>query len=304
MSSPSFKDRTPTWAAMVARSKGLQHLPAAAAAATSSGNAQLLPAPVAVGRSSFPAMAAQLAREIAATSSKLERLTRLAKKTGVFDNQAQEMEQLTAVVKSEIQSLKRRLEALGGAPLRRNKQAEQYSDGVMTALQMQLASTTGRFQSVLSQRTVALAAQQHARREFTGALTDGAALLQMLGPDAGSTQLQSQTQTSPGGDETAPLLMVVTQEHEAEQRAAAAQHLEGHINELHQIFTQMTTLVATHHDLTLRIDQNVDDTLINAEGAQNQIIKYWRSVSSNRWFMFKLFAILLAFVVIFLVFFV
>nr|GME04938.1 syntaxin-32 [Ipomoea batatas] len=59
------------------------------------------------------------------------------------------------------------------------------------------------------------------------------------------------------------------------------------------------TEMATNH---LRIDENMDDTLANVEGAQGALLKYLNSISSNRWLMIKIFFVLIFFLMIFLFF--
>lgn len=51
-----------------------------------------------------------------------------------------------------------------------------------------------------------------------------------------------------------------------------------------------------------RIDENMDDTLANVEGAQSQLVKYLSSISSNRWLMMKIFFVLIVFLMIFVFF--
>jgi len=51
-----------------------------------------------------------------------------------------------------------------------------------------------------------------------------------------------------------------------------------------------------------RIDENMDGTLTNVEGAQGQLLKYLNSISSNRWLMMKIFFVLMVFLMIFIFF--
>lgn len=55
--------------------------------------------------------------------------------------------------------------------------------------------------------------------------------------------------------------------------------------------------------LCCRIDANVEDTQLNVEAAHMEILKYFQSVSSNRWLMIKIFLVLVVFFIIFVVFF-
>lgn len=51
-----------------------------------------------------------------------------------------------------------------------------------------------------------------------------------------------------------------------------------------------------------RIDENMEDTVANVEGAQGALLKYLNGISSNRWLMMKIFFVLVVFLMIFLFF--
>lgn len=51
-----------------------------------------------------------------------------------------------------------------------------------------------------------------------------------------------------------------------------------------------------------RIDSNIEDTELNVEAAHTEILKYFQSVTSNRWLMIKIFAVLIFFFIFFVVF--
>ena len=51
-----------------------------------------------------------------------------------------------------------------------------------------------------------------------------------------------------------------------------------------------------------RIDENMDDTLVIVEGAQEQLLKHLNNISSNRWLMSKIFIVLIIFLLIFVLF--
>ena len=53
-------------------------------------------------------------------------------------------------------------------------------------------------------------------------------------------------------------------------------------------------------EMAVRIDENIDDTLSNVESAQTQLLKYLDTISSNRWLVMKIFAVLMVFMVIFI----
>jgi syntaxin 5 len=96
--------------------------------------------------------------------------------------------------------------------------------------------------------------------------------------------------------------MVPVQDSYMQNRAEALQNVESTIVELSNIFSQLATMVAQQGEMAIRIDENMDDTLANVEGAQGQLLKYLNSISSNRWLIIKIFFVLLAFLLIFVVF--
>lgn len=53
---------------------------------------------------------------------------------------------------------------------------------------------------------------------------------------------------------------------------------------------------------TCRIDSNVQDAELNVEAAHGEILRYFQSVTSNRWLMIKIFAVLIFFFIFFVVF--
>lgn len=66
---------------------------------------------------------------------------------------------------------------------------------------------------------------------------------------------------------------------------------------------RLQKVVYAAFSLRSRIDANVEDTQLNVEGAHMEILKYFQSVSSNRWLMIKIFLVLVIFFIIFVVFF-
>ncbi|KAF7152844.1 hypothetical protein RHSIM_Rhsim01G0091400 [Rhododendron simsii] len=124
--------------------------------------------------------------------------------------------------------------------------------------------------------------------------------------------------------------MVPLQDSYMQSRAEALHNVESTIHELSNIFTQLATMVSQQGELAIRfvhrcllhichtlvlsmpssldnfmgarIDENMDDTLANVEGAQGQLVRYLNSISSNRWLMIKIFFVLMAFLMIFLFF--
>ena len=90
------------------------------------------------------------------------------------------------------------------------------------------------------------------------------------------------------------------------------QNIEQTIVELGDIFTQLATMIRDQGrtcaqvsmiwdgrcdplHVQFRIDANVDDATHHIEGAHTELLKYLRSVTSNRWLIIKVFAVLIIF---------
>ena len=50
-----------------------------------------------------------------------------------------------------------------------------------------------------------------------------------------------------------------------------------------------------------RIDDNVEETLTNVEAAHTELLKYFKGITSNRWLMIKIFAVVLVFFIFFII---
>ena len=88
-----------------------------------------------------------------------------------------------------------------------------------------------------------------------------------------------------------------------EDRANTMQSIESTIVELGSIFSQLTTLVHQQDEMIMRIDNNVSDTMLNVEAAHQSLLQYLQSVTSNRWLMIKIFGVLFAFFILFVLIF-
>lgn len=78
-------------------------------------------------------------------------------------------------------------------------------------------------------------------------------------------------------------------------RGEAIATIESTISELSGIFTQLAQLVSEQGEQITRIDDNVEDTVGNVEGAQRELLKYWSRVQGNRWLIAQMFGVLMVF---------
>lgn len=99
------------------------------------------------------------------------------------------------------------------------------------------------------------------------------------------------------------LQLIDEQDSYIQSRADTMQNIESTIVELGSIFQQLAHMVKEQEETIQRIDANVEDTQLNVEAAHTEILKYFQSVSSNRWLMIKIFLVLIVFFIVFVVFF-
>ena len=87
-----------------------------------------------------------------------------------------------------------------------------------------------------------------------------------------------------------------------QSRADAMQNIETTIVELGGIFNQLATMIKEQEEIMVRIDSNVEDAALNVDAGHSEILKYFQSVSSNRWLMVKIFGVLIFFFIFFVIF--
>jgi len=264
--------------------------------------------PKRVQKSDFSTIATQIGMDIASTSEKLERLTKLAKKKSLFDDPSVEIQELTVVINQDIKNITSQIAVLQQHKdtVRKNKQVESHTDTVVNTLRSKLQKTTKGFSEVLEVRTENLKTQQKERETFTGSQ------LESLGRRTAESPLYRPTtpeisEISSSGEVAITMpqqSLLLTQDRYITGRAEAVMSIEKTITELQSIFRQLATLVAEQQEQIERIDHDIDMTGSHVDGAQNALIKFYNNLSNNRWLMIKLFFVLLFFAVIFIVFFV
>ncbi|KAE8710383.1 Syntaxin-32 [Hibiscus syriacus] len=212
-------------------------------------------------QSEFNRRASKIGLGIHHTSQKLSKLTKLAKRTSVFDDPTMEIQELTAVIKQDITALNSAVVDLQLFCNSRNKGGvSSDTSSHSTTVRPLAAKSVAGASSNLPQwaNGSASSSQLFPRKHMDG---EGQPLLQ---------QHQQQQQQ-----------MVPLQDSYMQSRAEALQNVESTIHELGTIFNQLATLVSQQGEIAIRIDENMDDTLANVEGAQGALLKYLNSISSN-----------------------
>lgn len=263
---------------------------------------------------------------IHSTSQKLQKLAQLAKQTSMFDDPAQEINELATVVKHDIQALNQTISDLqtfsAGGP---NKQSSDHSHTVIDNLRTRLKDATQEFKDVLTLRTDNLKVHQERKSLFTAAPEQQQQQPLLHQPGASFLPPNARNRFAGGGiggslqgggsdpnnSEQAPLLahqqqqsqmMAPQQDAYLTSRTEALHQVESTIVELGNIFQQLAHMVHEQGEMAVRIDENVDETLGNVEAGQAQLLKYLNTISSNRWLMMKVFGIIMLTLIFFLVF--
>lgn len=270
------------------------------------------------GHAEFMMIARTIGKNIASTYAKLEKLTLLAKKKSLFDDRPTEIQELTYIIKEDLNSLNQQIAKLQDVAKKQKKGSQQngrqhlvsHSSSVVLALQSKLANMSNEFKQVLEVRTENLKHQKNRRDQFSHS-TVPSSISQSNNRHQGSLLLREEQvniDLEPDGGASVPLLQSQGQimydqtEDYLQSRADTMQNIESTIVELGGIFQQLAHMVKEQEEMVDRIDTNVESTSLNVEAAHSEILKYFQSVTSNRWLMIKIFGVLIFFFVFFVIF--
>ncbi|XP_055711002.1 syntaxin-5 [Phlebotomus papatasi] len=274
--------------------------------------------------SEFMMVAKQIGKNIASTYTKLEKLTLLAKRKSLFDDRPVEIQELTYIIKGDLNSLNQQIAKLQdiGRSQRRSSSGKHllsHSSNMVVALQAKLVNMSNDFKQILEVRTENLKHQKTRRDQFSqGPVTNSLPPSSMRGSTQGSLLLSEQDDDSvhislgdnasasqpllPRQQMQQQLMLYDESDNYVQQRAETMQNIESTIVELGGIFQQLAHMVKEQEEMVERIDSNIQDTELNIEAAHGEILKYFQTVSKNRWLMIKIFGVLILFFIFFVVF--
>ncbi|RKP12503.1 syntaxin 5 [Piptocephalis cylindrospora] len=271
-------------------------------------------------RGEFGKRASAIAHNIQQTTTRLAQLATLARRTNTpFDDRPGEIPALTQVIKQDIARINRSIADLqnltrsgpNASGLGNHGQSREHANNVVLSLQSKLADTSMGFKDVLETRTkVGDRREQFAHPMESTNFMNGSPLLRPAdsrgGPSAPNTPPppgNSALTIDMGEDDNSgpnqALLYDSQDTSYLESRSSAIEGIESTVAELGQIFQQLAHMVAEQANTVQRIDANVEEISTNVSGAQRELLKYWRNMSSNRWLMLKIFAVVLFFFMLF-----
>ncbi|KYO27785.1 syntaxin-5 [Alligator mississippiensis] len=207
-------------------------------------------------RSEFTLIAKRIGKDLSNTFAKLEKLTILAKRKSLFDDKAVEIEELTYIIKQDINSLNKQIAQLqefvrakGGLS---GRHVQTHSNTVVVSLQSKLASMSNDFKSVLEVRTENLKQQRSRREQFSRAPVSTSNL-------GGSTVLQDESRRASGdvaidmdSRTSQQLQLIDEQDSYIQSRADTMQNIESTIVELGSIFQQLAHMVKEQEETIQR----------------------------------------------------
>lgn len=274
-------------------------------------------------RHQFMLIAKKIGKELTNTCIKLEKLTDLAKKQSLFDDKPKEIQDLTFLIKQDINNLHSEINQLQEFvkinQSHEGKNMQKHSNNIVYSLQSKLVNVSSNFKQVLEVRNENLK-QQNERGEkyFSKTSLNSASLFappKLPGNNMGkSVLLLDETEKAKlNGQETVLNMdlmnkqqlqknLIINQEESfLRERANAMQTVEQTIIELGTMFQQLATMVKEQDEAIQRIDTNIQDVDLNVSAAHTELLKYFQSVTSNRWLMIKIFFVLIVFFIVFIV---
>ncbi|KAF8140446.1 t-SNARE [Boletus edulis] len=274
-------------------------------------------------RTEFSRMASSIGKDISSTTIKLGKLAHLAKRKTLFDDRPVEISELTYIIKQDIANINRQIAALqsflkqhnaqSGSRSSEGKQIDEHNHNIVMMLQNKLANTSISFKDVLEVRTQNMKESKDRTEQFMYSTTAAAhqapqnSLLlngrhDPMGDGSGDRpSSKGKGRPAQNSDYGASFFLRITaltsnQDSYIQSRSTAIESIESTIAELGQIFTQLAHMVAEQRETVQRIDADTLDIASNVSGAQRELLKYYASISSNRWLMLKVFGVLIVFV--------
>jgi len=276
-------------------------------------------------RSQFMGYAKQIGRELTNTCVKLEKLTELARKRTLFEDKAKDIQELTYHIKQDINNLHSEITQLQAFTKANKEQGsknrQKHSSNVVYTLQSKLADMSKDFKQVLEVRSENMKQQSERGEQFFSKSTLGQAngASSMYQPPkmpgnssmVKSVLLYDDNNSQQSKDSVLNMDLMEKQQAQkslilnedlgyVQDRANAMQTVETTIVELGTMFNQLATMIKEQEEQITRIDSNVDDVDMNVSAAHTELLKYFQSVTSNRWLMLKVFGVLIFFFVVFI----
>ncbi|EEA07889.1 SNARE domain-containing protein [Cryptosporidium muris RN66] len=268
--------------------------------------------------SQFNLLASEISQEMNSTSIKLQELNRLVKYKGLFRDRSSHIQDLTEEIKQSVTDLNSKLEILQkhaeqGFPSSGGYyQSNQHYSAMVETLKTRMLDITKGFRDALQKRTETMQQQDWRRNLYT--YTSNNSGLQQIssamsskisGNIPGNNKYNKVPFDIESGLEGEQMMAMQEQNQSfsyAHSRAEAVENVQRMIGELAQIFQKVAGMVTQQEEMIQRIDEDITNTFSNVEHGHNELLKYHQYVKSNRGLIIKLFAMIIAFIIFFVIF--
>lgn len=271
-----------------------------------------------IKKSRFSQQASVIAKDIQHVTDLLGKLALLAKRKPLFDDKPIEIGELTYVIKQDIFKIEQNIQNLqkftrGDSLIQIDSQITDFSKNVLNLLNNKMKNVSGEFKHVLEIRQKNELSNKQRQENFLSA-TSTARSTRNASPLNDITKNSKQINENPYmiddtqdpqdqspeflsiPQQTQQLLLMEEQSGEYLQlRNRAVETIESTINEVGNLFQQLSTMVQEQGEQIQRIDENVEDIGMNITGAQRELLKYYGHISNNRWLFLKIFGVLVIF---------
>jgi len=263
----------------------------------------------------FSQEAARTGGGLSAVTQKLEKLATLARRSTLFDDRGEEINELIYTIKTDLSNIKTEiddLERLAVAQVQGNKEAQASSGVVVQRFKVDLATTMKEFGDILNTRTQNLKAQNSRRKEFE---STSRKKIRRNGLNFKDMETTVCAESSENESESSNLLTrsqqmqtqtLAEQVQERDEyllsRQNAMEEIQKTIVELGQMYQRFSTLLELQNEVVLQIDEHMDTTLDNVDKGHKELITLFNYKNNSTWLIIKIFAIVILFVIFFLVF--
>ncbi|KAJ6230507.1 syntaxin-5 [Anaeramoeba flamelloides] len=244
----------------------------------------------------------------------LQELSRLSQESNLLQNHTSQIHFLSKEIKANIQTISQNLINLKKLCTKTSIESNQsfkHRILVFESLKNELTKLTKSFQVALEKETEILEKQEQRKSQF---MSPNRSFMNFANPQNTLSYSTDQSQT--------PFEVEIIDPDENnyqnqnwnnhqnqrstfrnrsynEARVNVVEEIESTISEIGTVFEKMSSIVESHDHHINWIDQNMDETLYNINQGENELRKYFKSITSNRGLIIKIFAILIIFIIIF-----
>lgn len=244
------------------------------------------------------------------TQQRITQVEKLVKQKGIFEDHTAEIQAATYEIRQSIVEMNTQLDAIERAALGNassvGPHVVAHYRSVIQALRARVGEATIQLKHILELRAQSMKSQEDRRGLYSHSHTSphGSGFFASDDPECGGTAGSEGETLMPPGQKTMTQLFRTRQfqplYHTA--RAEAIENVQHMIGELAQIFNRVASLVTAQEELAIRIEDDMSSALHNLQQGEAHLAKYLRSISSNRTLIIKVFAVLLFFVMFFILF--